>query len=1291
MKNILLDLIDFKKLENLLEGFNKTTGYVSAVLDLEGNILSKSGWRQICTEFHRIHPETSKNCVISDTELAIRLNTGKNYCSYKCLNGLMDVAVPIVINGEHIANLFTGQFFFEEPDRDYFKKQASKYGFDQTKYLEALEKVPIVSKEKAQEIAGFLTNITLLISEMALLKLEQPKLYNEVEERKNQYLNLANSGNALIWKAGTDKLCNYFNDPWLKFTGRILEQEVGNGWTEGIHPDDHNRCIETYTKAFEKQEPFEMQYRLRHASGDYRMVLQIGTPNFDSKGEFTGYIGHCTDITERKQAEEALLRNNTQLEHSHYLMDYIIKHNRSAVAVHDKDLKYIYVSQRYIDDFGIKESEIIGKHHYDLFPDLPQRWREVHQKALSGEVHSAERDPFYRKDGSILWTRWECRPWYESDGEIGGIIIYTEEITERIKAEEELKSNYDLLQIAGKTARFGGWSVDLEKIICTWSDAVAEILEVPHGHKPTLEEGMDFYTPEWRQRIKSVFSTCAQEGTPYDEEMEILTKKGKRLWVRSIGKAVKNDKGKIIKIHGSLQDISEQKKSEEALRYSENRFRSLLQNIPSISVQGYQMDGTLIYWNEASEKLYGYTSEEAIGKNILDLIIPHEMRNEVAAEIKNMSKTRKAIPPSEMSLLRKDGFQVPVFSSHTMLNSDGDNPELFCVDLDLTKIKKAESLNKLQYNIAHATITTKNLKELLESLKNELNNIIDAKNIFIAFYNEETGILSADIDENEKEEISEWTAKRSLTGYLIAQNRPLLLRKKDVLHLYEKGIIDLYGTIAEAWLGIPLKVEEEILGAIVIQNYENPDIYDQSSIKVMELVAHELSLFIDRQRIEEKSNKLSRAIEQSPLSIVITNKEGIIEYVNPFFSKLSGYSFDEAKGKNSNILKSGHHSSDFYKELWETILSGKDWEGEILNKKKNGSLYWVKSIISTITNNKGDITNYISIKEDITERKKMLEELVSAKEKAEESDSLKTKFLNNMSHEIRTPMNGIIGFSDMLDDPGLSEEKRKNYSKIIQNSSHQLLRIIDDILEIAALETKKEKAHKTEFNLNDFLMNLFSIFNLKSKERNIPLYLKKELHDDQSFIISDKTKLNIIISNLLENALKFTNTGFIEFGYFIENEILKLFVKDTGIGIASKNHHKVFERFSQEDEEISNTHGGLGLGLSISKEYAILLGGDITLDSEKGKGSTFIVSIPYIPLRKQEDSNNHYVSSIGSGEHNILVAEDEEVNYLYIQALFETETDGNYNLTHAKNGQEALEICVKNKNIDLVLMDKKCL
>ncbi|MCA1760789.1 MAG: PAS domain S-box protein, partial [Bacteroidales bacterium] len=212
--------------------------------------------------------------------------------------------------------------------------------------------------------------------------------------------------------------------------------------------------------------------------------------------------------------------------------------------------------------------------------------------------------------------------------------------------------------------------------------------------------------------------------------------------------------------------------------------------------------------------------------------------------------------------------------------------------------------------------------------------------------------------------------------------------------------LEITGTPSQAWLGVPLKVEGKMLGAIVVQNYDNPDVYDQTSIEIMELVAHELSIFIDRQHSEEKAIKLSRAVEQSSVSVMITNREGTIEYVNPFFSELTGYSFEEVIGKNSNILKSGHQSTTFYQELWSTILSGNNWKGEFLNKKKTGELFWVKAVISPILNNEGVITNFVSIREDITRSKKMIEELVAAKEKAEENEAKFRSLFNRVADAI---------------------------------------------------------------------------------------------------------------------------------------------------------------------------------------------------------------------------------------------------------------------------------------------------
>lgn len=444
---------------------------------------------------------------------------------------------------------------------------------------------------------------------------------------------------------------------------------------------------------------------------------------------------------------------------------------------------------------------------------------------------------------------------------------------------------------------------------------------------------------------------------------------------------------------------------------------------------------------------------------------------------------------------------------------------------------------------------------------------------------------------------------------------------------------------------------------------------------------------------EEKLRILSRAVEQSPASILITDADGKITYINPKFSELTGYSAEEVLGQNPRFLKSGEMTSDYYKEIWQTIISGKEWFGEFHNKKKNGELYWEQASISPIFDPAGTITHFLAIEEDITGRKQTEKELINAKEKAEESNRLKTEFLHNMSHEIRTPMNGIMGFSVLLEDPDISSEKQRQYIKFIVNSSTQLLRIIDDILEISQLETKQVKAFEEKVCLNDLLLALFSIFDMKAKEKKIPLYLNKSLSDKQSYICTDTVKLNKILGNLLENALKFTSAGFVEIGYQLKGNTIEIYVQDTGIGINPEKQGIIFERFSQEEKDLAKVYGGLGLGLSIAKENIELLGGSITLESEKGKGSTFYVTIPYAPA----DSNEQVASSeadikIISAKNDlytILIVEDEEMNYLYLEALLELRDDLNIKLLHAKNGQEAIEICKYNEQINIVLMDIK--
>ena len=437
--------------------------------------------------------------------------------------------------------------------------------------------------------------------------------------------------------------------------------------------------------------------------------------------------------------------------------------------------------------------------------------------------------------------------------------------------------------------------------------------------------------------------------------------------------------------------------------------------------------------------------------------------------------------------------------------------------------------------------------------------------------------------------------------------------------------------------------------------------------------------------LEEVNKNMETIFDSTSDSIVIHDVKGRIISMNRQAQTLLNIN-DPAKANFTifDISSVTKNHSELY-DVWEEVIKGTpktiEWTISQLQTKKEICVQ--VSINSTTWFGKQVL---VSVIRDFTERVLYEQQLYQAKIKAEESDRLKTLFLNNMSHEIRTPMNGIMGFSDLLTVPELSEEKQLQYIKIIQNSSKQLLHIIDDILEISTLETKQVKTLQSEVCLNDVLMELFSIFNLKARENNVSFYLNLALSDEQSIIYSDKSKLQKILGNIVENALKYTHVGYVEISNILEGKNLVICIKDTGTGIAPENQKVIFERFSQEKDTVKN-FGGLGLGLSIAKENAELLGGSITLESEKDKGTTFYLNLPYNPVNIQDKST---ITELNDQQaKTIMIAEDEEINFLYLEHILKNITTEKYVIIHAKNGLEAVELCDSNKKIDLVLMDIK--
>jgi PAS domain S-box-containing protein len=450
----------------------------------------------------------------------------------------------------------------------------------------------------------------------------------------------------------------------------------------------------------------------------------------------------------------------------------------------------------------------------------------------------------------------------------------------------------------------------------------------------------------------------------------------------------------------------------------------------------------------------------------------------------------------------------------------------------------------------------------------------------------------------------------------------------------------------------------------------------------------------DRKRMEEKiveSEAYYRTlIEISPDGIITADLEGFVNYASRKALEIFGISSIE-KVLGTSILswvKPEYHLivMERVTKILEGNLNPETVAYQLYRSDK--SSFWGELSSSPLTDKNGNPIGLLIVCRDISERKKAEEDLIRARDKAEESDNLKTAFLHNISHEIRTPMNAIIGFSALLKEPNLDTHNQHSYIDIINQSCDHLLGVVSDIIEISNIETGSILINKKEINLNKTLKNLVAGYN-KDSENNIRIKCETGLPEDFATIMTDSDKLIKILSNLLKNAVKFTDKGEVEVGYTLKDEQLEFYVSDTGIGISPEQHSKIFERFYQVESTIARKYEGTGLGLPISKAYVELLGGKIWLKSEPGKGSVFYFTLPYIHTGATDISGSNGLflkREKSNGDKTILIAEDEENNYMLLVKLL---SSAKIKLLHAKNGKEAVDFCESVKDIDLILMDIK--
>ncbi len=442
----------------------------------------------------------------------------------------------------------------------------------------------------------------------------------------------------------------------------------------------------------------------------------------------------------------------------------------------------------------------------------------------------------------------------------------------------------------------------------------------------------------------------------------------------------------------------------------------------------------------------------------------------------------------------------------------------------------------------------------------------------------------------------------------------------------------------------------------------------------------------ERKQAEDQVNLLLRSINQSPVGILIADASTITTYVNPYICEMSGFSEEDIIGHTPLLLSPA--SEPLFSEIQATLKKGEEWKGELEAKKKNGEKYWKNVAVSAVRNSNGEIANYVFVQEDITLRRKIMSDLIESQQKAEESDRLKSAFLANMSHEIRTPMNGVLGFMDLLQDSDLTSDEREEYMAIVRTSGNRLLSTINDIIDISKIESGQMLLTISQFNINNLLKRLLLFFTAEANNDNLELILKNECNEADAIIRTDMSKVESIYNNLIRNAIKFTDKGYVAFGCSVENGQLSGFVEDTGRGIPYERQDVVFNRFVQADTSYSRAYEGSGLGLSITKAFTEMLGGTIRLKSKPGEGTRFDFVIDVKPGDNNILPTNNSAFVKLSSEHDalILVAEDDEVSFIFLTKLL---AGKNLKFIHARNGKEAVDFCQSNPKISLVMMDIK--
>jgi|GEM_PF-2434982 len=1005
----------------------------------------------------------------------------------------------------------------------------------------------------------------------------------------------------------------------------------------------------------------EVGYLEERPAGDEGPFLKEERNLLDAIAERLGRV------VERKQAEKELRENER-------LLRQIAGHfPNSYISVIEKDMTVGFTGGQEFANRNLDPTQFEGLTLEQVFGKKVPFITERYQKAFRGE--RTEFELFIDNQHQLYQTV----PLPDEEGQINRILAVVRNETERKEAERKIQESEEFFRTISEQMTDMVYVTDVQGVVIYVSPAVETIF----GMKPLEMQGrrfIEFLAETEIETALKAFASSVRDGIPARNLQLVMKRKDGSTFLGELNGTFYQGDGQTGTI-GLIRDITELRQAEEALRAREEEYRLLVENQSDLVVKVDQ-EGRFEFVSPSYCKLFGKSEAELLGHNFVPLIHEDDRADTLQA-MENLYQ-----PPYRVQLEQRamtaDGWRWLQWVDTAILDEAGNVTAIIGIGRDITEQKRSEAINAARLHLLQFSITH-SLDDLLEETLNEAEKLTDSRIGFYHFINEDQKSLTLQAwSTRTKKELCQ--AEGQGEHYDIEQAGvwvDCFYQRKPVIHNdyaalpHRKGLPEGHADVNRE-LVVPVFRGDKISAILGVGN--KPTDYTQKDVETVSLLANLAWEIAVRKQAEESLKLLNQAVEQSPVMVVITNADGIIQYVNPKFSQVTGYSAAEAVGQNPRILKSGRHSDGFYQKLWDTITGGREWRGEFNNRKKNGKLYWELVSIVGVKNQNGKITHYVAVKEDITQRKRSEEQHVR-----QERLAAVGQLAAGIAHDFNNILTSIIGFAELLQNTPNADP---NLKRIVEQGQ-RAAELTRQILDFSRQTVNKPQPLDMRIYLNE---------TLKFVERTIPETIQIQFNFERGdhTIHADPTQLQQVITNLAVNARDaMPDGGTLYFDLSTTSlapedappcsemeagEWVRLAVTDTGSGIAPEALPHIFEPF------FTTKQVGQGTGLGLAQIYGIVMqhNGCITVNSRVGHGTTFTIYFPALPDHNAVTEAPVNVIPHGQGE-TVLLVEDEQVVRQVIETMLETL---NYRVISASDGAEALAICrTQADRIALVLTD----